>query len=163
MKRETLPPMKEVYQALEGAALDLYGFAMVCQGGAAWAAEPELLDTLLLGLENIWFTENSKGELGHHDFREDFFRVLWEKSRGQRPSARVGTDVPLGHDEMAFYQLPQLARAALYLRTKKKLPYSTLARVLGVAEPLVEAEVEKAREFLLGRRVRSFEWGEEDF
>lgn len=163
MKREILPPMREVYRALEEAALDLYGFAMVCQGGAAWAAEPEILDTLLLGLENVWFNENMKGELSHLDFREDFFRVVWEKSQGKRPAVRIGTEVPLGHDEMPFYQLPQLARAALYLRTKKKFPYSTLSRIFGVAEPMVEEEVEKGREFLLGRRVRSLDWSEEEF
>lgn len=163
MKGESLPPMKEVYEALEEAALDLYGFAIVCQGGAVWAAEPEILDALLLGLENVWFNENENGRLSHKDFREDFFRVVWEKSQGKRPNARVGSEVPLGHEEMAFYQLPQLARAALFLRTKKKFQYDTLSRVLGVAEPVVEEEVEKAREFLLGRRVKSLEWSEEDF
>jgi hypothetical protein len=163
MRRESLPPMKEVYQALEDAAVDLYGFGVVCQGGSPIAADPEVLDTLLLGLENVWFNEDSKGVLSHLDFREDFFRVLWEKSYGKRPSVRIGSDVPLGHEEMAFYQLPQLTRAALYLRTKKKFTYPTISRVLGVPEPLLESEVEKAREFLLGRRVKELEWAEEDF
>lgn len=155
--------MRDIYRALEEAALDLYGFGVVCQGGATWAAEPEILDTLLLGLENIWFNENSKGVLSHLDFREDFFRVLWEKSKGKKPAVKIGTDVPLGHEEMEFYRLPQLARAALFLRTRKRLAYDTVARVLGAGEPQVREEVEKAREHLLGRRVKALNWSEEDF
>lgn len=160
MRQETLPPMKEVYQALENAALDLYGFSMVCHGGAAWAAEPEVLETLLLGLENVWITENEQGRLSHLDFQEDLFRLLWERSQGKKSAIRIGTDVPMGHEEMAFYQLPQLARAALYLRTRKRFAYAALARIFAVAEAVVQEEVEKAREFLLGRRVRSLEWEE---
>jgi hypothetical protein len=156
--------MKEVYEALETAALDLYGFALVCHGGAPWAAEPEILETLFLGLENAWFGENDAGKLAHGEFREEFFRALWEKSKGQGKNAlRIGTDVPLGHEDMAFYQLSQLARAAIYLRTKKQFSYSSMSLVLGVDEPLVREEVERAREFLLGRRVRPFDWSEEDF
>lgn len=163
MRQESLPPLKETYEALESAALDLYGFAMACHGGAAISAEPQVLETLLLGLENFWFTEGDSGKLTHREFREDFFRMLWEKSSGKRNNARIGSELPLGHEEMAFYQLPQLARAALYLRTKKKFSYAAVGMVLGVAEAKVQDEVEKAREFLLGRRVMSLEWSEEDF
>jgi len=163
MKQETLPPIKEVYGALEAAAVDLYGFGMVCSGGAAWAAEPEVLETLLLGLENVWFTEDDKGVMSHTGFREDFFKVLWDKCNGKKNTIRIGTEVPLGHEEMPFYQLPQFARAALYLRTKKRFDYATVSMVLSAPEPLVRQEVETAREFLLGRRVRSLEWSEEDF
>jgi len=161
MRQESLLPMKETYEALEEAALDLYGFAMACHGGAGWAAEPQVIETLLLGLENVWFTESDAGRLTHKEFREDFFRVLWQKSVGQRNPARIGGEVPLGHEDMAFYQLPQMARAALFLRTKKRFAYPAVAMILGVAEPQVQAEVEKAREYLLGRRVRSLDWDEE--
>jgi hypothetical protein len=164
MQQASLPPIKTVYRALENAAVDLYGFAVVCQGGAAWAAEPGLYDSLLLGLENFWFTEGHDGQLSHHEFREELFRAIWLKSRDkQHPPVKIGTDVPLGHEEMTFYQLPQSARAALYLRSKKHLSFSSIALILGSPEGVVRAEVEKAREFLLGRRVRAVEWGGEDF
>ena len=163
MKRETLPSMKEVYEALEAAAVDLYGFGLICQGGAAWAAEPEILETLYLGLENFWFTEGDSGRLSHQDFREELFKALWLKCQGSKATARIGSEVPLGHEEMAFYQLPQLTRAAVYLRTRKHFSYSSVALVLGMAESSVRAEVERSREFLLGRRVKSLEWSEEDF
>jgi len=163
MRPESLPPLKETYEALEAAAIDLYGFALTCHGGAAITAEPQILEVLLLGLENFWFTEGDSGTLTHQEFREDFFRTVWEKSAGHRTQARIGSELPLGHEEMAFYQLPQLARAALYLRTKKKFTYPAVAMVLGVPELKVQDEVEKAREYLLGRRVKSLEWSEEDF
>jgi hypothetical protein len=155
--------MKETYEALESAAIDLYGFGMVCNGASAVAAEPEILDVMLLGLENAWFTEGDSGRLTHTEFREEFFRILWERSRGRRTPVRIGTDVPLGHEEMAFYQLPQLARAALYLRSKKRFPYPSIAMILGTPESRLQEEIERAREFLLGRRVSSPEWSEEDF
>lgn len=162
MRQESLLPMKETYEALEEAALDLYGFAMACHGGAALAAEPQVMEALLLGLENVWFTEGDAGKLTHKEFREDFFRVLWQKSVGKGNPTKIGGELPLGHEEMAFYQLPQLARAALFLRTKKRFAYPAVAMILGVAEPQVQEEVEKAREYLLGRRVRSLDWNEEE-
>lgn len=165
MKRETLPPLKETYGALENAGLDLYGFAMVLHAGNTATAEAALLDTLLMGLENDWFTETvSQGAgLTHNEFREDFFKDLWHRSRGASIAPRLGTEVPLGHDEMNFYRLPQLVRAALFLRTKKQLPYASLALILGQAEEQLRKEVERAREFLLGRQVRAFTAAEEDF
>jgi hypothetical protein len=163
MKQEALPAMKEIYGALEAAALDLYGLALVCQGGSPLAAEPEVLATLFLGLENSWFVEDSAGKLSHQEFREEFFRALWEKSQAIGPSVRIGTDVPLGHEEMGFYQLSRLARAAVYLRTKRQFSYASLSLILGTAEPRIREEVERAREFLLGHRVKPLDWSEEDF
>jgi hypothetical protein len=156
--------MKGVYEALEAAAVDLYGFAIVCHGGGGPLAEPAVLDALLLGLENSWFTEKGDSErLGYEEFREEFFRTLWGRCRGAKGSVQVGLDVPLGHEEMAYYQLPQFARAALYLRIKKKMPYAAVASILGAGEGVVREEIEKGREFLLGRRLKSVEWSEEDF
>jgi hypothetical protein len=173
MKQESLPSVKSVYEALEGAAVDAYGFALACHGGAAWLAEPILLDVLLVALENVWFTDDDTGRLSHREFREEFFKSLWDRSRktpaapGARddnaPHVRIGTDVPLGHEEMRFYRLPQLARAALFLRTKKHMSYASIALILGSTEGLVRAEVERAREFLLGRRVKMVDWSEDDF
>jgi hypothetical protein len=168
MKQASLPPIKTVYRALENAAVDLYGFAVVCHGGANWLAEPDLLDSLLLGLENVWFIEGEDGQLSHEEFREEIFKALWhrcqEREPGRpRPVVRVGTDVPMGHEEMAFYHLPQLPRAALYLRTKKRFSYSSIALVLSCPEVVVRSEVEKAREFLLGRRVKAVDWSEDNF
>ncbi len=163
MRKESLPPLKSVYHALESAALDLYGFAVICHGGAIWAAEPVMMDALLLGLESFWFTEGDDGRLSHEEFREELFRTLWNKCKDKATPVRIGTEVPMGHDEMAFYHLPQFARAALYLRTKKRFSYASIALITGKAEPAVRLEVEKAREFLLGRRVRMVEWDEESF
>ena len=165
MKRESLPPIKTIYHALEEAALDVYGFAIVCHGGIVWQAEPQVLEALLLGLESFWFVENDEGKLSHREFREEIFHAVWEKCRDKQrlQPVRIGTDVPLGHEEMAFYQLPLLARAALYLRTKKRFAYSSIALITGATEGAVRAEVEKAREFLLGRRLKPMEWSEEDF
>ncbi|HEY8280663.1 MAG TPA: hypothetical protein VIH99_13625 [Bdellovibrionota bacterium] len=165
MKPESLPPVKSIYLALEDAAVDVYGFAVICHGGAAWLAEPEVLESLLLSLENFWFVEDESGRLSHQEFREEVFRAIWEKSRDKQKAqpVRIGTDVPLGHEEMAFYKLPQLTRAALYLRTKKRFAYASIALVLGSAESNVRAEVERAREFLLGRRLKPMEWSEDDF
>ena len=162
---EGLPSLKSLYQALEEASVDVYGFAVACHGGATWLAEPAVLDSLLLGLENFWFVDNESGRLSHREFREEIFKTIWEKCRGNPAPARVriGTDVPLGHDDMAFYQLPQVARAAVFLRSKKRFHYSAIALVLGVTEGVARMEVEKAREFLLGRRLRPLEWSEEDF
>ncbi|RZA07032.1 MAG: hypothetical protein EOP11_08795 [Proteobacteria bacterium] len=155
--------MKEIYAALESASVDLYGFSLVLHGGGGQFAEPAVLDTLLLGLENHWFTENDAGSLSHEEFREDFFRSLWERCRGAKGQVMLGTEVPLGHDEMAFYQLPQVARAALYLRVRKRFSYAGVAQTLGTGEGVVREEIERAREFLLGRRLKSVEWAEEDF
>jgi hypothetical protein len=149
--------------ALEGAALDLYGFAVICHGGAAWTAEPDVLESLLLGLENHWFTEGDNGELSHQEFREELFRTLWEKCKGTRPSARVGTQVPLGHEEMIFFQLPLLTRAVLYLRTKKRMSYPTMAHILSIGEGVVREEVERGREYLLGHRLPRLDGMEEEF
>lgn len=163
MQRESLPSVKSVYMALEDAAVDVYGFAVACHGGAPWMAEPDLLDTLLLGLENFWFTDEENGRLSHREFREELFKALWERCRSKQTPVKIGTDVPMGHEEMPFYKLPQLARAALFLRTKKRMSYVSIALILGVPEGLVRTEVERAREFLLGRRVKPLEWSEEDF
>lgn len=164
MRRESLPSIQELYRSLERAAVDLYGFGVVCHEGAAWIAEPEILDTLLLGMENFWFTEDEEGALSHEEFRDEFFRVLWSKCRDKKVTVKIGTEVPLGHEEMAFYELPLLTRAALYLRTKKNFSYSLIAQILGTEEGIVQEEVERAREFLLGRRLKPVEWeGEDDF
>jgi hypothetical protein len=163
MKRESLPSVKSVYQALEEAALDCYGFAVVCHGGVSWMAEPNLLDALLLGLENFWFNDDAAGRLSHHEFREELFKAVWERCRDRAQPAKIGTDVPLGHDEMPFFKLPQLARAALFLRTKKRMSYASISLILGVPEGLARSEVERSREFLLGRRVKDVEWSEETF
>jgi|GEM_PF-5651540 len=167
MKQESLPPIKTVYHALENAAVDIYGFAVVCHGGATWSAEPDMMDALLLGLESFWFVDGVDGQLSHREFREELFRAVWDKckeSGREKPMpARIGTEVPMGHDEMAFYHLPQLPRAALYLRTKKRFSYASIALVVGGSEGVVRSEVEKAREFLLGRRVRAMEWSEDNF
>ncbi len=156
-------PIREVYHALENAAVDLYGFSIVCRGGAAWMGEPDLLDTLLLALENSWITENEHRLLSHMEFREEIFHMLWAKGRARQATVRVGEDVPLGHEEMAFYQLPIMVRAALYLRTKKKFSYDAIGRILGLGEGVVREEIERGREFLLGRRLSEFEWTEEKF
>lgn len=163
MKQDSLPPIKSVYRALEDAAVDIYGFAVICHGGATWSAEPDMLDALLLGLESYWFTDGDDGQLSHREFREEFFRTLWNKCKDKTPTARIGTEVPMGHEEMAFYHLPQFARAVLYLRTKKRFSFSSIALVVGRTEGVVRAEVEKAREFLLGRSVRATEWSEDNF
>ncbi len=163
MKQESLPPMKEVYDALEEAAVDLYGFGVVCMEGVTALAEPAILDTLLLGLENLWFRESMENKFTYKEFREDFFRALWEKCQGRKTNFRIGSDVPLGHAEMPFYRMPQLARAAIYLRTKKHFSYASVAMILGVSQAMVEEEIERCREFLLGRRVAALQWTEEDF
>jgi hypothetical protein len=165
MRTESLPSIKELYRAIENAATDLYGFGVVCQSGITWVAEPDLLDTLLLGLENFWFTENDAGLLSHQEFREEFFKTIWEKGQGKKraPDTIKGADVPLGHQEMSFFHLAQFPRAAIYLRTKKQMPYSSIALILGSSESQVRAEIEKAREYLLGRNLRDFQWSEEDF
>ena len=163
MKSESLPSIKAVYHALEGAGVDLYGFAVVCQGGASWSAEPLVLEVLLLGLENFWFMEETSGRLTHQEFREEFFRALWERAKEKPSLVSIGTDVPFGHEEMAFYQLPIAARAALFLRTKKRFSYASVAMILGIAEARVRDEVERAREYLLGRRLKAVEFSEEDF
>ena len=160
MKRES--PIREVYNALELASLDLYGFAVVCQGGGAWSADPIVLDTLLLGLENHWFSD-FEGNYSHEEYREDFFRLLWKKSKGNMPIPKIGSDVPMGHEEMRFYQLPQFSRALLYLRTKKTFSYASLSLIFEVPAPILEEEVEKSREFLLGKRIKLPDWTEEDF
>lgn len=163
MRTESLPSIKELYSAIEGAAVDLYGFGMVCSSGVPWIAEPDILDVLMLGLEKFWFTENEEGAISHQEFREDLFKSLWEKCRGQVVKPQVGIDVPLGHDEMPFYKLPQLTRAALYLRSKKRMSYSSISLILGTPESLLREEIEKGREYLLGRRVRDLHWAEEEF
>ncbi len=163
MKEVALPNLREIYGALENASLDLYGFAMVLHGGVAWSAEPDLLDVLLLGLENHWFTENEKEQLSHDEFRLEFFRALWQKCLGKTPQGKIGVELPLGHESMAFYKMPQVSRAAIYLRTKKKFSYSWIALIIGVPESLLQEEVERAREFLLGRRVKLPTVVEEEF
>jgi hypothetical protein len=163
MRREILPSVKSIYSALEEAAVDLYGFAVACHGGVSWMAEPSLLDVLLLGLENSWFVDDDSGQLSHNEFREEFFKSIWDRSQEAAGSPKIGTDVPLGHEEMKFYSLPRAARAALFLRTKKHLSYASIALILGQSEGLVRGEVERAREFLLGRRLHAMEWSEEDF
>ena len=150
--------MQDVYRAIEAAAVDLYGFSVVCCSGAVWIAEPELLEILILGLEKFWFTEGGNGQLSHLEFREEFYREIWGKLRGRQLKPQVGVDVPLGHEEMLFYRLPQFARAALYLRSKKRMSYASVALILGVSEVVVREEVEKGREFLLGRRLKNIEW-----
>jgi hypothetical protein len=161
MKQESLPPIKTVYHALENAALDVYAFAVACHGGAIWMAEPTVLEAMLLGLENFWFTEDQDGRLSHQEFREEIFKAIWEKCRDKAAPVSIGTDVPLGHEEMAFYQLPQLARAVIFLRTKKHFAYSSIAMVTGLSEGVARMEVEQAREFLLGRRLKGAEWSED--
>ncbi|MGZ3693757.1 MAG: hypothetical protein ACXWQO_06125 [Bdellovibrionota bacterium] len=163
MRTENLPSIKELYRAIENAATDLYGFGVICQSGITWVAEPDLLDTLLLGLENFWFTENDSGLLSHDEFREEFFKAVWEKGKGRKHAPEKGADVPIGHQEMSFYHLGQVSRAAIYLRTKKQMPYSSIALILGSNESQVRTEIEKAREYLLGRSLRDFEWSEEEF
>lgn len=163
MKEVSLPSLQEVYSAMENASLDLYGFAMVLHGGLSWSAEPDLLDVLLLGLENHWFTENDKNQLSHEEFRIEFFRCLWQKCLGKTPQGKIGTDLPMGHEKMLFYKMPQVSRAAVYLRTKKKFSYSWISMILGVSETVLEEEVERGREFLLGRRVNIPAWSEEEF
>jgi hypothetical protein len=163
MRNESLPSVQEIYHMLENAALDLYGFAVVCHNGATWMAEPDLLDALLLGLENHWFTDTDGSGLNHKEFRLELFQAVWEKCKDKNVPVRVGTDVPLGHEEMAFYQLPQFVRAALFLRTHKRMSYAAIAMALKSSEGLVRDEVERAREFLLGRRLKAVEWTEEDF
>jgi hypothetical protein len=163
MRTESLPSIKELYNAIEAAAVDLYGFSVVCSSGIPWVAEPELLDTLMLGLERFWFTENSDGDLSHQEFRVDFFKAFWEKCRGKQVQPQIGIDVQLGHDEMPFNKLPQSTRAALYLRSKKRLSYTSIALVLGLGESIVREEVALGREFLLGRQMRELQWSEDDF
>ena len=163
MKRESLPEIQDMYRALEAAAQDLFGFAVVCHQGANWLAEPALLDVLLLGMENFWFSER-EGNLSHKEYSEEFFRAIWHRAQGEKKSIQVGSDVPLGHDEMAFYELPQRARSALYLRSKKRFSFEFIASIMEIDRASVEEEVERAREFLLGKRIKPFEFAsEEDF
>lgn len=159
MKRESLPSAKELLRATEAVAIDLYGFGLVCHGGVAWMAEPEILDTIFLGLENFWFTD----DFSHKEFREEFFKALWERCKGKNIPAKVGEDVPLGHDRMEFYKLPQLERAMIYLRTKKKFSYASIALILGMDERVVRKDVERVREHLLGHRLRAPVSAEEEF
>ena len=163
MKQESLPSVKSIYQSLEQAAVDAFGFAVICQGGASWMAESVVLDSLLLALENFWFVEDDSGRLSHREYREELFKTVWEKAGSKPSSVKIGTDVPLGHEEMSFYQLPLLPRAVLFLRTKKRFSYSSIALVLGITEGMARIEAERAREFLLGRRLKPLEWTEEDF
>jgi hypothetical protein len=154
MRKESLPAVQDLYRSLETAAVDIYGFGVICHEGASWLAEPEILDTLLLGMENFWFTDEGAGVVSHKEFREDFFRTLWKKSQEKRISIHSGSDVPMGHEEMAFYELPLFSRAALYLRTKKQFSFPLIASILGSESGAVEEEIERAREFLLGRRIK---------
>jgi len=158
-----LPSKKEVYEALERASSDIYGFAMACHGGVQWMAEPAMLDTLLLGLENFWFV-SVDDSLDHREFRIEFFRTLWKKCQGKTlPQVKHGTDIPLGQEEMKFFSLPQSTRAILYLRTKKNFNYQDLALVFDQTPEALEVEVEKAREYLLGHRLKWLEKAEGDF
>jgi hypothetical protein len=164
MKQVALPALQDVYTAMENASIDLYGFAMVCHNGVSFSAEPAILDVMLLGLENHWFTENEKNRLSHEEFRLEFFRSHWVKCMGMNPQGKIGTELPLGHEDMAFYKMPQISRAIIYLRTKKKFSYGWISMILGgLPEGIIEEEVERAREFLLGRRVKVPEWSEEEF
>ena len=97
----------------------------------------------------------------------------------KKPAAAQATELKEGHeqkeDEMVEipliedqFQNMQTGRvwlwdASIAVRTKKKFSYASIALILGSPEALVRAEVEKAREFLLGRRLKAVEWSEEDF
>lgn len=162
MRKESLPPLQETMQAMEGAASDLYGFALICFGGVAWVAEPEILDTLFLGLENMWFTMGDNNRISHLEFRDDFFKSIWDRAKGKSVQANP-EDVPLGHEEMNFYKLPQVSRAIIYLRSKKHFSVASVSAILGVEEGVVREEIEQAREFLLGRSVKNLEWLEGEF
>ncbi len=168
-----MPPIKAVYHALETASVDLYGFAVICHGGSATLAEAGILEALLLALENFWFVEDLSGELSHREFREEFFRAVWKKCSakesqpmpGHHPfhsNLRIGSDVPLGHEEMAFYQLPQFARAVIFLRTKKHFNYASIAMIVEASEGVVRSTVEDAREFILGHRLKEIDCYEEN-
>ena len=43
------------------------------------------------------------------------------------------------------------------------MSYASISLILGVPEGLARSEVERSREFLLGRRVKDVEWSEETF
>lgn len=163
MKQESLPSIKELYRSLESAGVDLYGFGVVVCNGSLWIAEPDILDTLLLALENSWFTEDKSGDLTHAEFREDIFQLLWRKSKDKKPNVKMGVEVPIGQEEMAFYQLPKLTRAALYLRVKKSFSYSSIAMILETPEGVIREEIEKGREALLGRGLKHFDFSEDEF
>lgn len=162
MKKEALPPLQETMQAMEAAAADLYGFALVCLGGVAWVAEPEILDTLFLGLENMWFTAGDNNRISHHEFKDDFFKALWDRVKGKNVKTNP-EDIPLGQEEMFFYKLPQVSRAILYLRSQKQFSLTSISAIIGLEIGVVREEMERGREFLLGRSIRAFDLAEEEF
>ena len=163
MRAETQINPKELYQAMEKAAEDLFGFGVVLNSGGMTMAEQEILDILFLGLENYWFTRDDAGGLSHKEFREEFFRVFWERNNKELANLRIGIDVPLGHEEMKFYKLPLFSRAVLFLRTKKKFDYPSISLIMSAPVAIVREELEKSREFILGRGLPPIECSEEDF
>ena len=145
-----------VTRALEGACADVFSFAVVCTGGMQALADTLLQEILLLSLERGWFTENLQGNYSHEEHRTALFREVWLAANERQAVPAIGIDVPIGHEQMAFYQLPRLARAVLYLRTKRKLSYEMIGSIVGIAAGAARTEVEKSRSILLGRAPKEF-------
>ena len=147
--KELLPELKDYVRAYEQAAQDLYGFAMICNKGVSWVAEQEILDLFLLASEKHWFTDDHRGQFNHREFRIEFFQGIWALAK--KPSLSENGVLTPGQKEMSFFRLPLFARAAVFLRTKRKFTYQEIAEILGSSEGAVKQEIEKAREVLLGR------------
>jgi hypothetical protein len=161
MRSEALPSLPELARALEGAAGDLFGFAMALSGGKPEIAEPLVLDTLLHGLENHWFIADDLGEMNHREFRLELYQNLWKRSEGSvKPEGHHGLRTD---QKMPFFSLPREVRGALFLTSKRKVPASEVAMVLGLAQEQVRRALEKGREHLLGKKLTEVALSEEDF
>ena len=147
------PTFQETTRAVQIAAADLIGFAVSCCVDSL-RAETQVQETLLVALENSWFTYsmNHGEEFTHLEFREEIFQHLWRKiitgtgrSQGIRPFAEA--DAP-------FFKLDLKVRAALYLRARSRFTYEQIARILGLeSAQLAESMVAQARRELLGHDI----------
>ena len=149
------PPTKEsslLATALVHAVKDLLPFAVVCLRDTM-RAEALTLDLLLLSLENSWISQplSASEEISHSEFREEMFRLVWQKAKEELGKGNSTPNLPYTENAMPFYRLDLEERAALSLRAKGKFEYQSMAYILGMDLIQVEDLVDSARAKILGK------------
>lgn len=160
------PIMKKFEDLYVAHSMDVYRFALWLAGDSseaeditsrtfirAWVRRKrirtETLKAYLLTIARNVFLEQRRKRRHHIALQDDY------PDPAPEPGRIVESQFELGRIQMKLESLPEMDRTAFALRVHHELPYSEIARILGLSPSAAKVKVHRLRKKLMAEYLRT--------